>query len=49
LEFENEIANLTDEAKKQLKVEKDLDDIDNKWNKDPESDLQIIKERSKAD
>jgi dynein heavy chain len=49
LEYENDIISLTDEAKKQLKVEKDLLEIKRVWEDDPASDLFIVKEKSKAD
>jgi dynein heavy chain len=49
LDFEDTIVNIADEAKKQMKVEKDLFDIENTWKNDPQSDLHIKKEPSKAD
>ena len=49
LEFENDIIALTDEAQKQLKVEKDLLEIKRVWEEDSSSDLYIVKERSKVE
>jgi len=43
------IDQTTDEAKKQMKVEKDLMDIEHVWKNDPISDLYIVKSKSKAD
>jgi hypothetical protein len=48
LEYASEILTLAEEAQKQLKVEKDLDRIQYIWTQDPESDLEIITDRSKA-
>lgn len=47
LEFEDTIITIADEAKKQMKVEKDLMDVENTWKNDPISDLYIVKEKSK--
>ena len=49
LEFEDIIADLASDAKKQMKVEKDLLEITRIWEEDPVSDLVILKEKSKAD
>lgn len=48
LEFANEILTLAEEAQKQLKVEKDLDRIQYVWTQDPESDLDVMTDKSKA-
>jgi len=49
LEFEDIIADLASDAKKQMKVEKDLQEITRVWEEDPISDLYILKEKSKTD
>jgi dynein heavy chain len=48
LEFETEILTLAEEAQKQLKVEKDLDEIVRVWTADSISDLYIESARSRA-
>jgi len=40
---------LTDNAFKQLKIETELNNIDETWNHDPKSNLNIDKKNSKAD
>ena len=43
------IYSLCDSAKKQLKIEKSLIEIKRMWEEDPATNLDIVKERSKAD
>ena len=43
------IYTLCDNAKKQLKIEKALVEIKRMWEEDPATNLEITKERSKAD
>ena len=43
------ISDLAHNAKKQLKIEKSLNEIKRMWEEDPATNLEIIKERSKAD
>jgi len=49
LQHEEKILELTDNAFKQLKIEKDLNNIEDTWNHDPKSNLNIDKKNSKAD
>lgn len=49
LQHEEKILELTDNAFKQLKIEKELDVIDETWTHDPKSNLNIDKKNSKAD
>ena len=46
---EEKILELTDNAFKQLKIETELNNIDETWNHDPKSNLNIDKKNSKAD
>jgi dynein heavy chain len=49
LQHEEKILELTDNAFKQLKIEKELNVIDETWTHDPKSNLNIDKKNSKAD
>jgi len=49
LNHEEKILELTDNAKKQLKFEVSLVEIDQTWNEDKKSNLNIEKKKSKAD
>lgn len=42
------ISELADNARKELKIEVQLEDINNMWTNDPTTDLEIIKMKSKA-